>query len=142
MKACFNTDELIGISAVLGPDVSERLDHLDQCGSCRSELAIIVAVRAALGDRAGVADERALATTRSVIRREAKAERAERPGQRWWGSAAETVFAGLTALALPFSSGVVGPDPGPTILMSVLCAGVVWISGHTRRASQFPPRAL
>ena len=142
MKACFNTDELVDISAVLGPDVSESLEHLEQCVSCRSELAIMVAVRAALGDQAGEADERTLAATRSVIRREAQEVRAERPGQRRWATAAEAVFAGLTALALAFSSGVVGPDLGLTVLVSVLCAGVVWISGHIRRESRFPPSAL
>lgn len=137
MKACFTTDELVDIGAVLGADVSERLGHLAQCGSCRSELAIVAAVRSALGDEAAEADERALAATRAVIRREAQAERAERRSPRRWGSAAETVLAGLTALALAFSSGVVGANPGPTILVSVLCAGVVWTS--TRRERPLPP---
>ncbi|HUF66278.1 MAG TPA: hypothetical protein VMM17_09895 [Gemmatimonadaceae bacterium] len=141
MRACFSTDELVDLSIVLAPDVSERLAHLHQCGSCRSELAIMAAVRGALGDQTGVADERVLAAARSAIRREAQAERAE-PRQGLWGSAAESMFAGLTALALAFSSGVVGPDPGPTILVSVLSAGVVWIWGHARRGRRFAPSAL
>lgn len=137
MKGCFNTDQLVDLSIVLGPDASERLEHLGQCDSCRSELAIMVAVRGALGDQPGEADERALAAARSAIRREARAELARRPGQGMWGSAAESLFAGLTALALAFWSGVVGPNLGPTILVSVLCAGVVWASGRTKRETGF-----
>ena len=138
MKECFDTDTIVTIGNALNWEVAEGMRHLQTCDECRARTKALQTAHTALTETEAV-DDAVVDRIDALLLAETRSERARVRSSRRRVNVIETVMAGITALVVLVSGGII-PGSAAAWVISFASGVILLTAGKMLSRSVSPER--